>query len=307
MKSKSRLNEVLFRSVCRPVSSGVPELVVYTMLYVPSMVKDDDAGRLFDGSLVKLLTPEDVDSVISRLDDVYGGISRVASSSHLWCRSSKSKIRDLFLLKRDSMMTIGHGDGYESHKKITRYDSEVDEDWNRLMNETSGPLLDLFEDRPDLSALETGELFHQLPDLPVLDSKGHSEKKQVGDGGDDSPASPSDAGEPGGSASPVSTPSTLPSALSEGGIAEICEDSLRRVLPVDLTDLVSEAKTTVDSGIVENRAELVSELEAMVSNSKAINAKARREADLVMRLKKMNRQSELIASAGADATGSDGR
>lgn len=96
-------------------------------------------------------------------------------------------------------------------------------------------------------------------------------------------------------------------SLSEGGIAEICEDSLRRVLPVDLTDLVSEAKTTVDSGIVENRAELVSELEAMVSNSKAIDAKARREADLVMRLKKMNRQSELIASAGADATGSDGR
>ena len=46
MKSKSRLNEVSFRSVCRPVSSGVPELVVYTMLYVPSMVKDDDAETI---------------------------------------------------------------------------------------------------------------------------------------------------------------------------------------------------------------------------------------------------------------------
>ena len=66
-------------------------------------------------------------------------------------------------------------------------------------------------------------------------------------------------------------------------------------MPSGLNELVAEAREIFPVSTLEHRDELVTELEKLVSNLKALDGRAEREADLIGRLRTANRTLETIA------------
>lgn len=266
--AKPPLNCIMLRNVVRYRSDGRPSAILYISLY-PRKYK---AGHYVEVDAM------DVDEKRRRVDPSYRKVSHCLYASSLrlglvdvtsWGSSFESDIAVYY----NTTPVSRRVDSFAKYcHRMSRFVKDVDAEWNEMEECLHDAILDCVPSGVDLSELETGDdLLARADELPLL-----------GDGGEAKPDTASTA--------------PTPTEIADLEDLRLKTEALKRLMPSGLDELVAEAREISPVSTLEHRDELVAELEKLVSNLKALDGRAEREADLIGRLRTANRTLETIVA-----------
>lgn len=270
---KPPLNCVMLRNVMRCRSDGRPSAIVYISLYPRS--KHEAQANGHDYVDVDAMA---VDEKRRRVDPSYRKVSNCLYADSLRLglvnvtylgSSFESDIAVYYnttpvSLRVDSLSKYCH--------RMSRFVEDVDAEWDKMARCLHDTILGCVPSGVDLSVLEAGDdLFARADELPLLGAASEAKPE---------------------AASTAPTP-TEPADLEN---LRLKTEALKQLMPSGLNELVAEAREISPVSTLEHRDELVAELEKLVSNLKALDGRAEREADLIGRLRTANRTLETIVA-----------
>lgn len=267
--AKPPLNCLMLRNVVRYRRDGRPSAIVYISLYPRSKYKGHD---------YVYVDSRDVDEKRRRVDPSYRKVSHClyADSLRLWLANvtslGSSFESDLAVYYNTTPVSLRVDSFSKYCHRMSRFVAGVDAEWGMMAKCLHDAILDCVPSGVDLSELEAGDdLLARADGLPLL-----------GDGGEAKPDTASTA--------------PTPTEIADLEDLRLKTEALKRLMPSGLDELVSEAREISPVSTLEHRDELVAELEKLVSNLKALDGRAEREAALIGRLRTANRTLETIVA-----------
>ena len=271
--AKPPLNCIMLRNVVRCRSDSRPSAIVYISLYPRSKYKAQA-----DGHDYVEVDDMDIDEKRRRVDPSYRKVSnclyadslRLGFTNVTYLGSSFES--DITVYYNTTPVSL-RGDSLSKYcHRMSRFVEGVDAEWDEMEECLHDAMLDCIPSGVDLSVLEAGDdLVARADELPLLE--------------DDGEAKPD-------------TTSTAPTPTEIADLEDLRlkTEALKRLIPSGLDELVAEAREIAPVSTLEHRDELVAELEKLVSNLKALDGRAEREADLIGRLRAANRTLETIVT-----------
>lgn len=270
--AKPPLNCIMLRNVVRYRRDGRPSAIVYISLY-PRKYKAQT-----DGHDYVYVDSRDVDEKRRRVDPSYRKVSHCLYADSLRLRfipvtSLGSSFESDIAVYYNTTPVSLRVDSFSKYcHRMSRFVESVDAEWGMMAECLHDAILDCVPSGVDLSELETGDdLLARADELPLL-----------GDGGEAKPDTASTA--------------PTPTEIADLEDLRLKTEALKRLMPSGLDELVAEAREISPVSTLEHRDELVAELEKLVSNLKALDGRAEREADLIGRLRTANRTLETIVA-----------
>lgn len=280
-----RPNNVMVRATLRQPNHRRPDMIIYWTAWPKRYWQNRDGREERHSS-------EWFYSRWSRIDPLFDYIRQnwAQCEQSWWTKADINSRRKLGLHVTSHCLVCarGKGDLADYVQCMSRYDPELDSEWATAARLIDHVIDDLFPHRPDLTKLHQGDLLLQSDDLPSIRAMGlDGAKAGKTAGGND--------GETAGLHDVESQRIQREGRVDDDTILEARANARRRLTPDGLEDLVDAVRATAPVSTLENRDKIVSELEELIANLNALDDRAKREADLIMRLQSANRMLKTIA------------